>query len=212
MKTRKRTPKTLDAHAVESAAQLRALTSTVRQELIDALQALGEASVPELALQLGRPADALYYHLRALLRVGLLRQSGSRQQGRHVEAVYTTVAPEQPLQLRYATGPAADHAALQQLVGGMLRASGRAFARALSDPDCLTDGPQRELWAGRIQGWLTPAGLKRANRLLKALGALFAPGQRPAGSRLFALQFLLSPDARATPAPKPPRRPRNTTP
>lgn len=212
MKSRLRSPKTLDTHAVEAAVQLRALTSTVRQELIDTLQALGEASVPELALQLGRPADALYYHLRALLRAGLVRQAGSRQQGRHIEAIYSTVAPEHSLQLRYSTAAEADHAALRQLVGGMLRASGRAFERALSDPDCVTEGPQRELWAGRIQGWLTPSTLKRANTLLRSLGALFAPGQRPAGSRLFALQFVLSPDPRAAPTPSRPRRPRKPSP
>lgn len=198
----------LPTHPVESPTQIRALASTVRQELVDALQALGEASVRALSQQLGRPADALYYHLRALLRAGLVRQSGSRQQGRHVEALYTTVAPEQPLQLRYATGPEADHAALMQVVDGMLRASGRAFERALADPACVTEGPERELWAGRIQGWLTPARLRRANALLRRLGALFAPGQRPAGSRLYALQFLLAPDVRAAAAAPPTPRAR----
>lgn len=206
MKTVKKSPGTLPTHLVESPAQFRALTSTVRQELIDALQALGEASVPELAAQLGRPADALYYHLRALLQAGLLRQVGSRQQGRHVEAVYSTVAPDQPLELRYPTGPGADNDALKQLVGGMLRASGRAFERALADPNRVTAGPLRELWAGRIQGWLTPAELRRANALLKQLGALFAPGRRQAGSRLFALQFVLTPDARSLPASVTPKK------
>lgn len=199
MKTRQKPLTMLATHPVESATQIRALASTVRQELIDALQALGEASVPELAQQLGRPADALYYHLRALLRAGLVHQVGSRQRSRHVEAVYATVAPDQALQLRYPTGPGADNEALKQLIGGMLRASGRAFERALDDPDRITEGPQRELWAGRIQGWLTPTGLRRANALLNQLAVLFAPGQRPAGSRLFALQIVLTPDARGVP-------------
>lgn len=196
MKTRSKPPAALATHQVESATQIRALASTVRQELVDALQALGEASVPELAHQLGRPADALYYHLRALVRAGLVCRVGSRSQGRHVEAVYRTVAPDRALQLRYATGPGVDNGALKKLVGGMLRASGRAFERALADPDRVTCGPQRELWAGRIQGWLTPAGLLRANELLNQLSVLFAPGQRPPDGRLFALQILLAPEAR----------------
>ena len=194
------TEKVSSTHPVESAQQIRALASTVRQELIDALQALGTASVPELAKQLGRPADALYYHLRALQRVGLVRKVGHRQQARHVEALYSTVAPEQSLKLSYKTGPIAENAALKQLVGSMLRVSGRAFSTALGDADCVTEGPQRELWAGRIQGWLTSDGLTRANKLLQELGELFAPGQRPVDSRLFALQFLLSPDTRTAPA------------
>ena len=212
MSTKPKPTKASPTHPVTSAPQIRALASTVRQELIDALQALGQASVPELAQQLARPADALYYHVRALQRVGLLRQVGSRQQGRHVEAVYSTVAPEQVLKLSYKTGATAENAALKQLVGGMLRVSGRAFSAALGDADCVTEGPHRELWAGRIQGWLTPAALTRANSLLQELGELFAPGQRPADSRLFALQFLLSPDARAVPASSSPRPLRRSKP
>lgn len=184
---------------VQPGAQLRTLASTVRQELIDTLQALGTASVPELAAQVGRPADALYYHMRALLKAGLVVAAGSRRQGRHAEILYRTPAPDHRLELRYrADDGSTDRAALGKVVDQMLRASGRAFARALADPGCVTEGAARELWAGRISGWLSPAGIKQANRLLLELGALFARHPAGAGRRLYALQFLLSPGGAAS--------------
>ena len=42
----------------------------------------------ELADQLGRPADALYYHVKTLLGVGLLIEAGTAGEGRSEGAVY----------------------------------------------------------------------------------------------------------------------------
>src|SRR5687768_8664088 len=59
--------------AISDPAQIRLLSSPVRQEIVDTLSAFGgEASVAALAEQLGRPADGLYYHLRALVRGALV--------------------------------------------------------------------------------------------------------------------------------------------
>ncbi|HET9620627.1 MAG TPA: helix-turn-helix domain-containing protein, partial [Kofleriaceae bacterium] len=44
-----------------------ALASPVRQEILDTVEALGgTATIAELAAQLGRPADGLYYHVTVL--------------------------------------------------------------------------------------------------------------------------------------------------
>ncbi|MBB6244495.1 helix-turn-helix domain-containing protein [Rhodanobacter sp. MP1X3] len=54
--------------------KIAALTTPIRAELATAIQALGVAAmVAELASQLGRREDGLYYHLRALLQVGLVQ-------------------------------------------------------------------------------------------------------------------------------------------
>ncbi|MGA2779183.1 MAG: helix-turn-helix domain-containing protein, partial [Steroidobacteraceae bacterium] len=64
---------------IDDARRIRVLGSPVRTELATTLQALGgAATVAELAQRLGRSADGLYYHLRAMLVAGLLReQSGA---------------------------------------------------------------------------------------------------------------------------------------
>jgi hypothetical protein len=195
MKTRKSHAIDKEVNLVEAPAQINALISTTRQEIVDTLQAMTEASVPELARQLARPADALYYHVRALLKAGLLRQVGSRQVGKHVEALYATQEPEKRLKLRYQQGNAAATESLKQLVASMLRASGREFDRAIGEPNCQLEGPQRELWAGRAKGWVSPLDLQRINALLAELTQLLFLAPDAKRNRLFSLQFLLAPAA-----------------
>jgi hypothetical protein len=55
-------------HLVRSGKQLAALAAAARQEIVDVLEQMDTVSVAALAAALGRPADALYFHLRALTR------------------------------------------------------------------------------------------------------------------------------------------------
>src|SRR4051812_38683008 len=57
---------------ISKAPQIRALSSPARQDILDAVTAIGPCSVAELAAAVGKPADGLYYHIRQLLEVGLL--------------------------------------------------------------------------------------------------------------------------------------------
>lgn len=189
-------------HAVDRPDQLRALASTVRQDIIDTVQALGSASVPELARHLSREPDALYYHVRALLKVGLLvRLPADRIQGGRREAMYATARPERRLQLDYRSGSGEARKALDGLVGNMLRSAHRDFTAASKDPGCVVAGPRRELWAGRSKGWLSGAELERCNALLAELTALLSAVRTPERDRLVALQFLLAPARQRPDAP-----------
>src|SRR5580698_7968408 len=80
--------KSRKAHFVHSKKQLTALASAARQEVVDVLAQLGTASVAELAATLGRPADALYYHLRVLRAAGLVQEIGSHATERKREALF----------------------------------------------------------------------------------------------------------------------------
>src|SRR5262245_35684610 len=82
-----------------SPTQLRLLASPVRQEIVDVLESAGARSVAELGALLGRPADALYHHLRRLVAVGLVEVE-RRQVGRHAFAVYDL--RERPVRISYA--------------------------------------------------------------------------------------------------------------
>jgi hypothetical protein len=190
-----------DPFPVESARQIRALRSTVRQDIIDRVQAMGAVSVPDLARELGRPADALYYHVRALKAAGLLLEAGSRVRGRHTEMLYATRHPERRLMLRYRGGQPETTRPVRAVVGSMLRAARREFDLAITDPACRTEGPARELWPGRIVGWLTPGELARVNAYLAALTRLMSSPRSGARNRLYSLQFLLSPCESAAPHP-----------
>lgn len=183
---------------IDSLPRLRALASPVRQEIVDTLQSLGRASIAELARRLGRPADGLYYHVRALVAVGLVVDAGPRAAGRGEERVYRTFAPGRPLRLRYRPDHRPSAAALRRLVGSMVRAARRDFDVGLSLPGAAVQGKRRALWAGRNTGWLSPAELERCNELLAELGELLSRGPSRERPRMFALTYVLAPaDPRA---------------
>lgn len=179
---------------VEQPAQLKALAAPARQEIIDCLTLLGPATIAEIAEQLGRPADALYFHVKRLLRVGLVVEVARQKSGRQVMAQYDVVAKRLVLRYRPAT---------QREVLRILRAATRMGERdfALAYPERAEhqrEG-QRDLWAGRSKGWLAPSDIARINRLLNQLFQVLSRGKpaRPAGKassrQLMTFTFSFSP-------------------
>ncbi len=179
--------------AIEDADEIGLLASPTRIEIVDTLETLdAPASVIELAAQLGRPADGLYYHLRQLAAGGLVEQldtpDGRRYRRRSSD----------PLRLRYRPGATANADAVGRVAASVLRVAGRDFARALSDPDSVVEGPQRELWAARGKGWVGTAELTEINRLLARLTDLLQRPRPKRGGKLVALSWVLAPlDAKA---------------
>jgi DNA-binding transcriptional ArsR family regulator len=162
--------------------QLRALASSARQEIVDVLSRMGTASIAEIAAALGRPADALYYHLRELVRVRLVVRSVRKRGGRE-EALFRTVAPM--LELRYGSP------LTPRIISSMLRLGARDFRRAFASGAVSTAGPRRELWALRTTGWLTPGDVAGVNRGMRALRDAVSRPRRP--GRLYAITIVLTP-------------------
>ena len=182
-----------NAIPIERLPQLKALVSPVRQDIVDTLQSLGTASTTDLAEQLGRPADGLYYHVRALLKAGLVVPAGNRPQGGRMEALYRTAAPEQGLKLNYEQPGRSAKLTLERLVASMLRTANRNFREALERPEVVSEGSVRELWAARGKGWVTQTELRRVNALLRELGDLLTQRRSPRRDRLLSLTFVLAP-------------------
>jgi len=176
-------------HVIRATQQLAALASSARQEVADALAGMGTVSVAEIAATLGRPADALYFHLRALQKAGLVRQAGYRTRGGRKEALFRTVAPE--LFLRYEPHDDANRQGVNAIVGSMLRMGIRDFQRGFQEPNVIVDGPHRELWALRKTGRLTLADIAGVNRAIDRLKrAISKPHGR---GRLYGITVLLTP-------------------
>lgn len=176
---------------IRTRAQLEAITSPVRQEILDGVQALGPSPIAAVAALLGRPADALYYHVRTLERLGLLVRAGSRRNGRRDEAIYDV--PERPLQIRYEPGDAANRAGATRAVAAAVRLTQRDFARALASGEFVGEGPRRNAWGGRVKVWLTPAQLAELNRLIERISRISGRAERPKGSRLHSFAWILAP-------------------
>ncbi len=75
---------------IEDPAVLAALYDPLRYRLFRLLEE--PRSVAELAAEVDMPANRLYYHLRRLVEVGLVRQVDARANGRHTERIYGRAA------------------------------------------------------------------------------------------------------------------------
>lgn len=184
------------SYPIRRRAQIEALVSAVRQEIIDTLVAAGPRSAAELARLTGRPADALYYHLRRLVAVGLVAPQGERRRGRRPEVVYDVVGF--PLRLDYPRGRDARTDPTVRLVAAMLRTAERDFRRGLASRRAVVDGPARTLWATRRHAWLSPADIRRVNRVLTELLERLGRSRRPDRGELCTLTFVLAPRAART--------------
>jgi DNA-binding transcriptional ArsR family regulator len=184
-----------DPRVISDPAQLRLLSSDVRQEMVDTLAALGgEAGVASLAEQLGRPADGLYYHLRALVAGGLVEElptdAGERR--------FRLVGDGGPLRLSYDLGPNGNAAELRAFAHRLLQIADRDFEAALGRSDTVVAGPARTLWASRNKGWLTAADVAEVNALLVRLGELTSQPKADGREQLVSFAFVLAPtEARA---------------
>lgn len=166
-----------------------ALVAPTRQEIVDVLAEMGTVAVAELAASLGRPANALYFHLRALTRAGLVKRAGYRLRGGRREALFCTIAPE--LWLGYEPEHAANREAVVAIVNSMLRLSGRDFQRAIEYADVKVSGPSREIWALRKTGRLSLAEIAQVNRSIKRVDRDMS---KPHGTgRLYGITILLTP-------------------
>lgn len=179
-------------YSIRRPEQIRALRSPVRQEIVDTVQSLGTCSVADVARELGRHADGLYYHVRTLVHVGLLLPAGERREGGRREALYSTRSPDHTMRLHYDPDDPANAAAVLGAVASMLRTTERDFARAFG-PEAETEGPQRNLWAGRVRSWLSDEDLVAVNRLLGELEAILGRTKTPGRDRLHAFTFVLAP-------------------
>lgn len=176
---------------IRGVRQVRALASPMRQEIVDALEAGGPLAVAELAAHLGRAPDSLYFHLRRLEKVGLIVEVERRKNGRHVAVVYDV--PARPVRI---APREASPAALDAVIGGVLRLAQRDYRRGLKNPTATIDGPARDLWGGRAKGWLGPKELERVNALIAELQRTFRNGSPGEGRRAVALAFVLAPVAK----------------
>lgn len=190
-------------YRITSPRQLRALASAARQDIIDAVAGSGPTTIAELADRLGRPADALYHHVRQLVKCGLLIEgAGERGIGRPGGRIDV---PGRPMLIHYDPSSTSNARTMTRVLSAMLGSAKRGFARAFVPGLAVVSGPRRNLWAARYQCWLTPADLEEVNVLLARLGAILINGgkRRTGQSRLHEFTYVISPIPASDRAAKP---------
>lgn len=79
-------------------AQMECLRAPLRSELLSILMAEGPTSVASLGRSTGHPVKSLYYPLRKLMAVGLVRSAGVLSEGRRPEQLFDAAADNVELQ------------------------------------------------------------------------------------------------------------------
>jgi DNA-binding transcriptional ArsR family regulator len=156
--------------------QLECLASGPRHEVFGTLLRLGPASVREVAEALGQPADALYFHIRRLLEVGLIENLGKRAATTRREKVYRVVSAR--LRSHPTTRDAGYLAALGRLFESLSRGLARRLKAALEVPALERQGPDRELTVRSLLVRLDGEALREVNRRLDELSEFLAEQAR----------------------------------
>jgi DNA-binding transcriptional ArsR family regulator len=179
----------INFQAISDPDLIAALASPMRQEIVDMLAAVGgEASAADLAEQLGRHVDGLYYHLKILCKLGLI-VAVDADVGRR----FRLGGVARPLRLAYSTTDEAHAQALRMFTHGLLQVAEQDFDAALSMADVVTHGKDRELWAARNKAWLSVEELQEVNELLERLCRLMSRPRTPERDRLVSCTFVLAP-------------------
>jgi DNA-binding transcriptional ArsR family regulator len=103
---------------VLNSEQLACLASPTRNETFATIRSLGKASVRELADRMGRSPEALYYHVKALSKAGLIKEALRRPTVRKPEAVYESVEANYRLP-QSGSDPELDALARRSVVSGL---------------------------------------------------------------------------------------------
>lgn len=179
---------------ITDSRQLRALASAARQEIVDAVTAAGPSTIAVIAEALGTRPDRLYFHVRQLVRVGLLVPAGTNGSGREEARTYDV--PGRPLRLRGNPKVKASQQSLAEVHDGVLRLARRDVRRALGRKDITLEGPARDMWVGRARGWLSDAEIRRMNLLIEDMLKLVRCGKPRKGARPIAFTFVVAPPKR----------------
>ena len=185
---------------IATPAQLRAVASPVKQEILNAVAAMGPISVAELARMLGRAPSGLYFHIDKLAKLGLLLRSESGSKRATPSAFYPERAsasynvPSRPIKVAYRPTDAKTRSPLAKAVRSMTTVASRNFVKAYRQ-GAVVSGAQRTLWAWRWKRRLVPRELEALNRHLLDIERLLTQSDRGRAGprRLIEFTFVLTP-------------------
>lgn len=168
-------------------AQVRALASPIRQELLEQL-GTESLTVSELARRTGRKAPSLYFHLESLVEAGLV--SAAPNPRRRAERLFRVQSDK--LEAKGSDASPAARRAIQRSGAAVLRRVQRDYLRALAEPGALEKRRGHALRLTRMTARLSPAALARVQGHLEALQRELT-ARRGEEGRLFAVTVALLP-------------------
>lgn len=194
LKENSRVPAMPATHVIRDETQVRALAGPLQHQIVAVLEREGPSSARELAIHVGKGAEILYYHLRKLEAVGVIRTVDQRPTTRRPERVFMLAARE--LVLDPDSRRPAFLTALASLQRSLLAMATRLYARAISDPVSVRKGARRNLCVIQQYGRLRPRDLAELNRRLEAIAEFVAERDDQSVRNFVSLTISMSPVTR----------------
>ncbi|MHC4975682.1 MAG: hypothetical protein ACYTF7_03640 [Planctomycetota bacterium] len=180
-------------YQIEDPEQLRVLAVPSRLRVMTAFGSLGTATVNDVASHVGRSAESLYFHVRALEECGLLLEAGERVSGGRSERLYRPVAEK----IRIAGDITEEgyRGALSSMCGAIARASEREYSRSLESDRARLLGAGRNLAMYHYHVHLKGRDRQRLLRMLEEINTFIIEHNDPANGELYSYGAIFSPVA-----------------
>lgn len=180
-------------YPVTDLEQFKALTSSVRGEILDIVDLIGPLSIAEMSVYVGKPIDSLYYHVRRLVKVGLLVNVANRKSKRQMEATFDL--PGRPMFLQYVPSQTKHIENVIKSIATMLRVTERNFRNAFEKELVRASGSSRNVEHSRVLGWYTEEEIREIRTQIRKIITKFnsSAKNRKKTSNLFALTTILMP-------------------
>lgn len=178
--------------ALDTAEKMKAISSPVAIEIVQALRQIGPASVSELGPAIGRKPNSLHYHVNKLVENGLVAKTGSQMSGARTETVYDVTAD------KFLGGSLNTEDELKEYtkksVNTILRLAARNYEKAVTDHASVSEkGKKRNLLVQRLAGRLTGEQLAEVNGHMDRIMEIFADNVASRSGKKISLTLAMTP-------------------
>jgi len=188
-----RRPSTRNNHVIRDPEQLKALRTPIRHRVLNTVVERGRCTVGQIAESLEWKAESLYYHVNALVKVGLLRPVEQIKGRFRSETLFEAVAPK--IVLDRDNRSSGYLAAVRDVYRAALRAAERDLENALA-AERKGKGPRRNAMLRQFNVRLSAADLKRLESMLDQISDFLAEHEHSATCDQVSLTVVLSKKAR----------------
>lgn len=183
-------------YLIDRVDQLLAIAEPTRLQIVSIMEDTKEASVSQIAEQLGRPHDSLYHHVRHLERVGLLIKVGMEKSARRPYAIYGL--PGRRIRVNPENTAPRYRAALKKAARGVFRLAERLADAAFDATESSLVGTLANMRIQQLTVNLSTSDFKKVNEHLKEIDKLFLSCRTPGkGKRLYTITYSLTPTAKS---------------
>jgi len=170
-----------DDETIDCPDQIRSLCSPMRHEIHQVVLSQGEASVREIAEQMGRKPASLYRHIDQLVEVGLLIEMGTKSTARRDAKMYTTKLEF----MRYRPRKPEMVEALGEFARSSLKDTGLKITKSFDAGTAVLPVPHRDIFIGSPAGWLDENELAELNEHIDAIiGLMINKPRKPDSKRM----------------------------